>query len=273
MDYYKSTSRLLCELDEKHRLLSQYRPFTGEGIRKIEKYYRLDSIYHSNAIEGFTYTRDETEYLILYGVTIKEKPAADASAVTEHLAAYKEMFRMLMSGEGITNIHQICRLHAFFEKSLSNNAVPGAIRSFDVFTLLTPGKRHNYPHFTELNTLVAKLFLWRREQASNLHPLEKAAIFHKKFEAIHPFGDANGRVGRLVLNLDLLREGFLPALIGRHEKQRYVSALREKSDDSIVRFIIERETVSLDKFLEFLYTNSLENNEEITQNQEGSPRP
>jgi len=57
-------------------------------------------------------------------------------------------------------------------------------------------------------------------------PVTRAAIAHHDFEALHPFTDGNGRVGRLLLNLMLMQEGYPPALILREWRTRYIQALQ-----------------------------------------------
>jgi Fic family protein len=56
-------------------------------------------------------------------------------------------------------------------------------------------------------------------------PVTRAAIAHHDFEALHPFPDGNGRVGRLLLNLMLMQEGYPPALVLREWRTRYIHAL------------------------------------------------
>ena len=62
-----------------------------------------------------------------------------------------------------------------------------------------------------------------------MHPLILAAAFHHKFEKVHPFYDGNGRTGRMLLNLILLKNGFPPLIISDKQRKRYYNAL-EKAD-------------------------------------------
>lgn len=75
------------------------------------------------------------------------------------------------------------------------------------------------------------------EWVSSLSELDAAAVLieqladvHARFERIHPFLDGNGRVGRLILNLMLVRAGYPPAVIVKRDREKYLSALR-KADD------------------------------------------
>jgi Fic family protein len=59
------------------------------------------------------------------------------------------------------------------------------------------------------------------------HPVLRAAGFHSRFMAIFPFSDTSGKVGRALMNVLLVREGYLPAVIHGTERQRYYEALRQ----------------------------------------------
>ena len=74
------------------------------------------------------------------------------------------------------------------------------------------------------------------------HILTHIAKMHYAFEAIHPFSDGNGRIGRLIMAIMLLDKDFPPAIIKIEERSRYYEALEnanrgEKSH--LVKFILE----------------------------------
>jgi hypothetical protein len=64
-----------------------------------------------------------------------------------------------------------------------------------------------------------------RREGEGIEP-EALAKVHARFEQIHPFLDGNGRTGRLVLNLLLVRLGYPPAIIFKGDRQRYLAALQ-----------------------------------------------
>ncbi len=87
--------------------------------------------------------------------------------------------------------------------------------------------RHRPPHPQQVPGLMAEWLAWLRNDAAQYHPILRAAIAHHQFVAIHPFMDANGRVGRLILNLLLMRDGFAPALLLREQRLQYIRALAQ----------------------------------------------
>src|SRR5690554_8004479 len=66
---------------------------------------------------------------------------------------------------------------------------------------------------------------WYRDEADQLHPVERAARVHGEFVKIHPFVDGNGRTSRLLMNLELMKSGFPAALIQIEQRLAYYEAL------------------------------------------------
>ena len=82
------------------------------------------------------------------------------------------------------------------------------------------------------------------EGNKKLHPIERAALFHLKFEGIHPFVDGNGRTGRLILNLMLMQAGYPPINVKYSDRKRYYEAFdeyyREHEMGKMLKSIFER---------------------------------
>ena len=67
--------------------------------------------------------------------------------------------------------------------------------------------------------------LLMRHNKSKLHPIEKASILHGEFAKIHPFKDGNGRTARLLLNFELMQNGYPPIIINKEEREIYYKTL------------------------------------------------
>jgi len=72
-----------------------------------------------------------------------------------------------------------------------------------------------------------------------LHPIERAALFHLKFEGIHPFVDGNGRTGRLILNLMLMQAGYPPINVKYSDRKRYYEAFDDYYRKNTVNSMLE----------------------------------
>ena len=85
-----------------------------------------------------------------------------------------------------------------------------------------------------------RLMKWYLKPEKGLSVVEKAALFHYRFVKIHPFDDGNGRLARILMNLILMKAGFLPAVIKNEQRKQYLLALGEadRGDRRVfVRFV------------------------------------
>lgn len=97
-----------------------------------------------------------------------------------------------------------------------------------------------------------ELFDWYVNER-RIHPVVKAALFHGRFEKIHPFEDGNGRAGRMLLNLVLLKEGYPPLIIRKTQRVSYFAALQafdNGHDMKLKRFILEKQKETYVKFFQ-----------------------
>ena len=89
--------------------------------------------------------------------------------------------------------------------------------------------------------------------------VERIARFHLEFEGIHPFIDGNGRTGRLLLNLELIRNGFPPINVKFTDRKRYYDAFdsyyRDGDATPMIDLIAEYVDERLEQYLEVLENN------------------
>jgi Fic family protein len=98
-----------------------------------------------------------------------------------------------------------------------------------------------------------RLIAWLNspEASTSLHPMSWASRFHFRFMRIFPFTETSGKVGRAVMNLILVRHGYLPAIIHATERQRYYEVLRQQQQ-GLTELVIDSEMAAFDAAVRFL---------------------
>ena len=141
----------------------------------------------------------------------------------------------------------VLKIHGLF----CQNIEPGyAGRCRDVRVLIT-GSQYPVAAPEKIQREMDRLFAWVQKEREGYHPVEFAAQLHKRFVFIHPFKDGNGRVARLLMNLALIQDGYLPVVVPPILRGDYVSLLERahRDDREFMEFIAEREFESQKEIL------------------------
>lgn len=237
------------KLDLYQNTISELRPFDGEMLKQVKNFYRIGLTWTSNALEGNSLTESETKVLIEDGLTIGGKPLRDMFEAIDHAKAYDYMFTLLRNKE-VTKT-DILYLHKLFYKNIDEEFA-GRYRDIEVFI---SGSKYPVTKKENIKCEMDELCEWIKMERIRYHPVEFAALLHKKFVFIHPFKDGNGRVARLLMNTILIQDGFLPAIITPILRNEYISLLEKayRNDSEFIKFIIERELESQKDFLRLLH--------------------
>jgi len=211
--------RLARRLAEKKATLDRYRPLTPQVVRRLNDELRLLLTYHSNAIEGNTLTLRETQLAIEHGVTVGGHTLREYLEATNHAEAFDYLIKLADERTPIT-VETVLELHRLTMATILEGA--GAFRRTAVSIR---GARLTPPAPAQVPGLIAEWVAWVGGEGAQYEPIVCAAIAHHGFEAVHPFEDGNGRTGRLLLNLMLMRAGYVPALLLRDWRIGYVQAL------------------------------------------------
>ena len=197
------------------RQLNECRPLTAGEVERLRDEFLIEFTYNSNAIEGNTLTLQETALIINEGITIAEKPLKDHLEVIGHKEAYFYVEDLVkqkipLSEKIIKDIHSIVLMDKPQDKGVYRRVpvrIMGAVH--------TPPKP--WAVAIQMEQLMAEYEDWQ----DTLHPIERIALFHLKFEGIHPFIDGNGRTGRLLLNLELMKKGYPAINVKFSDRRRY----------------------------------------------------
>ena len=202
------------KLNALHDKLNSLRPLNQAELRRLRDEFMVENTYNSNAIEGNSLTLRETG-LVLEGITIAEKPLKMHLEVIGHRDAFEYILKLADTNEPLTEakikeIHSLVMIHEAETKGIYRN-LPVVIR----------GAEHVPPQpYLIAPQMEALLADWESEKKCK-HIIEAVAEFHLRFEGIHPFLDGNGRTGRLLLNLELIKAGLLPVNIKFSDRRRY----------------------------------------------------
>lgn len=212
---FKSTESLLSQIDRKKIELDNRRPLTEGELERLNEEFTVEYTYNSNAIAGNTLTLRETA-LVLRGLTIDQKPLKDHMEAVGHKEAFEYVSQLVkekapLSERVIKQIHYLVLADKREDR--------GVYRRIPVRIM---GAQHE-PVQPYLIIPRMEQLLHEYEESSK-HIVTKLAKFHIEFEAIHPFIDGNGRTGRLLVNLELMKAGFPPIDIKFTDRLTYYKA-------------------------------------------------
>ncbi|WP_183730228.1 Fic family protein [Desulfurispira natronophila] len=210
---------MLKRLDALKAKLDEYRPLSAGVVNNLHENMVLQWTYHSNAIEGNTLTLKETK-VALEGITIGGKTLREHFEALNHRDAILFVEELASKQQPLDEWTIKC-LHQLVLKNIdSDNA--GRYRQINV---LISGARHRPPQAEHVLEHMQSFIVWYNHDAASLHPAQRAAMVHGEFVKIHPFVDGNGRTARLLMNLELMKAGFPPAIIGFEQRLSYYEAL------------------------------------------------
>ncbi|AFE07782.1 filamentation induced By CAMP protein Fic [Corallococcus coralloides DSM 2259] len=189
------------------------------AVQSLRHWFRIHHTYNSNAIEGNRLTLPETRAVVEDGITIAGKSLKDHFEAV-NLAHALDFVEALASKETVLGERDVREMHGIVLRGIDpENA--GVYRRINV---RIGGTEHVPPEAVRVPEEMRKFGEWLAG-AKNEHPLVVCAIAHAWFETIHPFVDGNGRTGRLIANLLLMREQYPAIVLLVEDRARYYTAL------------------------------------------------
>ena len=215
---FKSRESIFEQIDRKKAELDGKIPLTEGELERLREEFAVEYTYNSNAIEGNTLTLRETD-MVLRGLTVDQKPLKDHLEAVGHKEAFDFVCELVKRNEPLTEwvIRQIHYLVLADKKGDR-----GVYRRVPVRIM---GAAHESAQPYLIAPKMEQLLISYAE--SNEHIITKLARFHIEFEGIHPFIDGNGRTGRLLVNLELMKAGYPPIDIKFTDRVAYCNAFDE----------------------------------------------
>ena len=215
---YKSQESILSQIDRKKAELDKCRPLTEGEVERLNEEFIVEYTYNSNAIEGNTLTLRETD-LVLRGLTIAQKPLKDHMEAVGHKEAFDYISQLVKEKAPISE-SIIKQIHFLVLADKRDDR--GVYRRVPVRIM---GAQHEPVQPYLIEPKMEQLLIDFAE--SKEHIITKLALFHIEFERIHPFIDGNGRTGRLLVNLELMKAGYPPIDIKFADRIAYYNAFDE----------------------------------------------
>jgi len=218
---------ILNEIDDRMKIINEIRPFEGIYLQQINHFFRIETTYSSNAIEGNTHTLEETKVILEDGITIGGHPLREFYEIEGHGKAYDYMFSLIKK-RSLTE-DDILYCHQLFSKNIPDFINPGAYRETEV---IISGSRKVLAKAKDIPVKMKDYAQWTIQNRDLLHPVMFAAEAHRRLVNIHPFTDGNGRISRLVMNTFLYQDKLFPVSIPVLRRADYYNVLeRDKSED------------------------------------------
>ncbi len=215
-DGRESAEDILSTIAELKQKLDSLRPLTPDEAKALNEQFAIEYTYNSNAIEGNTLTLRETD-LVLRGLTIDKKPLKDHLDVVGHKEAFDFVFQLVKDKEPLSE-NVIKQIHFLvLGRDVQHR---GVYRSVPVYI---SGAKTQAAEPLLIPEKVQELLEWYQTNTEDDF-LTKIALFHLRFESIHPFIDGNGRTGRLLVNLELMKLGYPPVDIKFTDRTAYYKA-------------------------------------------------
>ena len=245
---------MLKEVDVQKEQLSALRPLPEEALKKIQDALDIEYTYESNRIEGNTLTLQETALVVNEGVTISGKSMREHLEAINHAEAISYIKDIAKQDIEISE-RTIKEIHALILHGIDRENA-GRYRTVPV---MISGSTHMPPQPYLIEKQMEDFILrFKQMEAEKVHPVLIAAYLHDELVRIHPFIDGNGRTSRLLMNLYLLRHGYvIITLKGSNDaKVNYYKALEkshtEQLPEDFKKLVVEAEIAALRKYLSIM---------------------
>lgn len=204
--------RTIGKIRELHKIYLELSKKNKNALKEIALAEIPEMVYNSNAIENSTLTFKDTEKILLHNIIPKNSNTREVYEA-KNLANVTEF--LLENPEEKLSIELILKLHKILLSNINDN-VAGRFRKHGEWVRVANHLGAN-PEFVE--KLIGDLINSYPIENENLF-LDRIAHFHAEFETIHPFCDGNGRMGRVLINQQLMKLNFPPIIIQNKTKKK-----------------------------------------------------
>lgn len=220
---------ILCRKRDQVKEMRQQTP--GEAFESFDRSFDIEYSHNSTAIEGNTLSLIQTKAVLEDGVSVGGKTLREIYEVVNHHKAF--CFIKKCVADGKTLDEKIAKdIHGL----LMENILPGGI--YRTVEVRISGAKHKPPRSGEMYGQIKNFYMELCGQAGG-NAVELAARTHAEFVKIHPYVDGNGRASRMLMNYQLMANGFLPVSIAKEDRLEYFEALEAYAVGGELRLFAE----------------------------------
>ena len=208
---------------------------------------QIEFTYNSNRIEGSRLTHDQTRYIFETNTIGFDENAVNVDDIVETVNHFKCIDMVIDSAGYVLNETFIKQLHAVLKSGISDSRKDWfVVGDYKKFPNEVGGQETTSPD--EVSTKIKELL--SKYNTKKEKTLEEIIDFHYHFESIHPFQDGNGRVGRLIVFKECLKNNIVPFIIDDNLKMFYYRGLREWKNER--GYLLDTCLSAQDKFKKYL---------------------
>lgn len=248
---------IIGEIGNSYALMKQVRPLSAGELKYFNNEFSISASHNSNAIEGNTFTFDETKLLIEKGIVTGAHSLRESEDIVGYKQAFDFLYESVKEKKPITE-EFIKQVHGFV---LRGDEEAGKYRTIQNYVgnmtriVYTPCPPTQVPE--KMKAYVAEVQtdckhnaeLAEQGQFNWVELFHNLAKHHIEFENMHPFVDGNGRTGRLLLIYEMISLGLLPVDVRYEERDRYYAAISSYRDKEKYSTRIESKTEGMAKLL------------------------
>ncbi|MGN0374074.1 MAG: Fic family protein [Butyrivibrio sp.] len=216
-----------------------------EAFQSFDKSFEVEYTHNSTAIEGNTLSLIQTKAVLEDGISVGGKTLREIYEVVNHNKAFGFVKKCVSEGK-LLDERIIKDIHALL---MENIFTGGIYRNVEV---RISGAKHKPPVPSEMYQQIKNFYADMQYKAKE-NAIEFAAWTHAEFVKIYPFVDGNGRTSRMIMNYQLMANGFLPVSIAKENRLEYFETLEAYAVEGDLKpftnMIAELEEQRLDEYL------------------------
>ena len=212
------------DLDDRNDDAREVMRANPRDAKQFMEKYELSWVYHENALEGMVLTHAELRQAFEPAGVVVDSSMVNTWQEIRNQKAAIDFIKAASKSKGVKfNLTLVKKLYEILFRDLPNR--------------MPPTFRKDMPlHRTYFHDIVQPLLIqpgleqlfdfMASEEFKKLHPVKQATHSHHRFMELFPYSDLSGKVGRMMMNLILLRAGYLPVIVHSSDRQKYYEGLR-----------------------------------------------